>query len=80
MTRTGNSGSTHEGPRTEMLKKLRARLGGAALPYLVIFPGDKPEEPIRLADLLSIDTVVEALEKCPAPPAVQSKPVVTKQP
>jgi len=58
---------THEGPRTEMLKKLRARLGGAALPYLAIFPGDKPEEPIRLADLLSMDAVVDALRTCPDP-------------
>jgi len=58
---------SRRGPRTDMLKALRKRLGGAALPFLVIFPGDRPKDPIRLPDTLSVSAVVEALKTCPDP-------------
>lgn len=69
---------SHEGPRTEMLTDLRGRLGGRALPYLVIFPGGRPRNPIRLRDLLSVDSVVEALKACPDPP--KGEPTASTQP
>ena len=55
------------GDRTDMLKALRKRLGGSALPYLVIFPGDRPTSPIRLPDTLTVSRVLAVLKTCPDP-------------
>jgi len=65
---------SYAGPRSDMLKHLRSTHGGAALPYLVIFPGDRHDSPIRLPDTLSAGTVIDALKTCPDPPSPTTKP------
>lgn len=58
---------THAGARTEMLKRLRAKLGIHSVPLLAVFPGDEPGKPYLLVDLVTTSQVIEILEACPDP-------------
>jgi len=58
---------THAGPRTEMLGRLRNKLGGRSIPFLAVFPGDRPGEPFVRPDIVSVKTMREIFEACPDP-------------
>jgi len=46
---------------------LMNRLGGKAIPFLGIFPGDDPKQVHTLRDIYSIQDVVDILKQCPDP-------------
>lgn len=58
---------TNASPRTDMLKRLRNKLGIYSIPLLAVFPGDRPLEPLLLPDIVTVDQVRKALEQCPDP-------------
>jgi suppressor for copper-sensitivity B len=58
---------THDSPRTRMLERLRAKLGGRSLPFLAVFPADKPNEPFVRPDIVTIGTMREILSSLPDP-------------
>ncbi len=58
---------THGSPRTDMLKRLRSKLGISSVPLLVVFPGDRPAEPYLLIDIVTVKMVQDVLETCPDP-------------
>jgi len=67
---------THAGPRTDMLARLRSKLGGRSIPFLAVFPGDRPGEPFIRPDIVSVKTMREIFEACPSPSTTVTK--VTK--
>jgi len=64
-----NADISHDNPRTRMLERLRSRLGGRALPFLAVFPSDRPNEPFVRPDIISVGTMREILNSCPDPKA-----------
>ena len=58
---------THDNPRTRMLVRLRNKLGGRALPFLAVFPSDRPNEPIVRPDIVTIGTMREIFNAVPDP-------------
>jgi thiol:disulfide interchange protein len=64
---------THGSPRTEMLKRLRNKLGIYSIPLLAVFPGDRPCEPHLLPDIVTVKMVREILDACPKPAPVKRK-------
>jgi suppressor for copper-sensitivity B len=56
---------THEGPKTEMLKRLRKKLGGHSIPFLAVFPADAPMKPFVRSDIVSKKTMKEIFNACP---------------
>ncbi len=50
-----------------MLERLRAKLGGRSLPFLAVFPADKPNEPFVRPDIVTIGTMREILNSVPDP-------------
>jgi len=62
-----NADISHHNPRTRMLERLRARLGGRALPFLAVFPSDRPDEPFVRPDIISVSTMREILNAVPDP-------------
>ncbi|MDP6636072.1 MAG: thioredoxin family protein [Phycisphaerae bacterium] len=66
-----NADITHDSPKTRMLEQFRAKLGGRALPYLAVFPSDRPDEPFVRPDIISVSTMREILNAVPAPKPAQ---------
>ncbi|MBC8372707.1 MAG: thioredoxin family protein [Planctomycetes bacterium] len=60
-----NADISHDNPRTRMLERLRAKLGGRALPFLAVFPSDRPNEPFVRPDIISVGTMREILNAVP---------------
>jgi len=58
---------THDSPKSRMIERLRAKLGGRALPFLAVFPPDKPGEPFVRPDIVTIGTMREILSSLPDP-------------
>jgi hypothetical protein len=58
---------TNDSPRTRMLERLWAKLGGRSLPFLAVFPADKPNEPFVRPDIVTIGTMREILNSVPDP-------------
>ncbi len=58
---------TYGGPRTEMLKRLRTRLGGNAVPFLAVFPGDAPRRPHVRSAIVTIADMRKLFTACPDP-------------
>ncbi|MHB9106427.1 MAG: protein-disulfide reductase DsbD family protein [Armatimonadota bacterium] len=56
---------TREGPSTEKIRGLMAQLGARSIPFLAVFPGDRPLEPYTLYDLVDTKTVSNLLKKLP---------------
>ncbi len=48
---------------SEEIKNFLAQHGQNSIPFLLIYPAGKPDEPIRLSDLLTKGDVLEALEQ-----------------
>ena len=58
---------TNDSPRTRMLERLRAKLGGRSLPFLAVFPSDRPNEPFVRPDIVTIGTMREIFNSVPDP-------------
>lgn len=58
---------THDSPKARMIERLRAKLGGRSLPFLAVFPADKPNEPFVRPDIVTIGTMKEILNSLPDP-------------
>jgi thiol:disulfide interchange protein len=58
---------TNDSPRTRMLEKLRKKLGGRSLPFLAVFPSDRPDKPITRPDIVTIGTMREIFNSVPDP-------------
>lgn len=56
---------TREGPDAAVIRQLMAQLGARSIPFLAIFPGDRPLEPYTLYDLVDGKTVSRLLNKLP---------------
>lgn len=56
---------TADTPHTGRLRELLTALGGAAIPYAAIFPGDQPYRPYVLPDILTVSQLLSVLEKLP---------------
>jgi len=56
---------TREGPETATIRRLMAQLGARSIPFLAVFPGDRPMEPYTLYDLVDKKTVSNLLKKMP---------------
>jgi len=62
---------THDSPKTRMIERLRAKLGGRSLPFLAVFPSDRPNEPFVRPDIISVSTMREILNAVPDPKPAQ---------
>ena len=56
---------TREGPDTAVIRQLMAQLGARSIPFLAVFPGDRPLEPYTLYDLVDTKAVSSLLNKLP---------------
>ena len=52
-----------ESPEGQRVKEALESLGHSAIPLLVIFPGNHPDQPIVLPDLLTKQQVIDALRQ-----------------
>ena len=62
---------TNDSPKTRMLEELRTKLGGRSLPFLAVFPSDRPNEPIVRPDIVTIGTMREIFNSVPDPKPVE---------
>lgn len=58
---------TNDGPRTEMIRRLMARLGARSIPLCAVFPGDRPNEPYVRLDIVTVSMMREIFLACPDP-------------
>ncbi|MCP4377141.1 MAG: hypothetical protein GY794_13315, partial [bacterium] len=58
---------TNDNSKTRMIERLRAKLGGRSLPYLAVFPSDRPNEPFVRPDIVSVETMQEIFNSVPDP-------------
>jgi thiol:disulfide interchange protein DsbD len=56
---------THKTPYTEMVKRLMNELGGVAIPFMAVFPGDQPSQPHVLFDIVTKSQLGKILERLP---------------
>ena len=56
---------SQDDPRTDMLERLLQGLGGSAIPFLAIFPGDEPLQPHTRFDIVSVDDVLGIVASLP---------------
>lgn len=56
---------THQNRRAEIARELMEKLGARAIPFMAVFPGDSPDEPYTLFDLVDRENVAEILEALP---------------
>jgi thiol:disulfide interchange protein DsbD len=56
---------TREGPTTDAIRRLMERLGARSIPFLAVFPGNRPLEPYTLYDLVDRESVGEVLKSLP---------------
>ncbi len=60
---------THKNDYTDMVNRLyKGRLGGAAIPFMAVFPGDDPARPHTRPDIVTIDDLSGILRTLPEPP------------
>lgn len=66
---------THRSEYTSMLTRLRNSLGGSAIPFMALFPGDDPLRPHVRYDIVSRGDFLELLDSLPdpAPEAVRQR-------
>lgn len=58
---------THDGARTEMIRRLMDELGARSIPLAAVFPGDAPTRPFVRPDVVSVSGMTAVLEACPTP-------------
>ncbi|MEQ8848212.1 thioredoxin family protein [Botrimarina sp.] len=63
--------------RSETIKQTLERLGSRSIPFLAIFPADRPDDPILLPDVLTEEQLLEALASAGA---VKANPQATAGP
>ena len=56
---------THEGEYTDMIERLMASLGARSIPFMALFPGDRPLEPHVRWDIVKKADVLALLESLP---------------
>ena len=56
---------TRGGPATKTIRRLMERLGARSIPFLAVFPGDRPLEPYTLYDLVDKESVSDILKSLP---------------
>ncbi len=60
---------THDDEYSRMVERLyKGRLGGAAIPFMAVFPGDDPGRPHVRPDIVTTEDVSGILESLPEPP------------
>ena len=62
---------THNGPRTTMLRRLMEKLGAKSIPFMAVFPHDRPSEPHVRYDIVKQDDMLGILDSLPAPKDVE---------
>jgi hypothetical protein len=60
---------------SDEIKNLLGKLGSGSIPLVAIFPGDRPNEPILLRDLISTSQVLDALAAAGPSRAATSPPI-----
>jgi thiol:disulfide interchange protein len=58
---------TNDGPCTDMIRRLMARLGSRSIPLCAVFPGDRPNEPFVRLDIVTVAMMREIFLACPDP-------------
>jgi suppressor for copper-sensitivity B len=58
---------TNDSPRTRMLEEMRKKLGGRSLPFLAVYPSDRPDKPITRPDLVTIGIMLDIFNSVPDP-------------
>jgi thiol:disulfide interchange protein DsbD len=58
---------TNDSPRTDMINRLKTKLGARSIPFCAVFPGDRPLQPFTRFDIVTVSTMREILEACPDP-------------
>lgn len=58
---------TDDSPYTDMVKRLMHQLGGRSIPFLAVFPGDRPHEPIVRHAIVTRSDMIEIFEAMPTP-------------
>ena len=58
---------TNDSPRTRMLEEMRKKLGGRSLPFLAVYPSDRPDKPITRPDIVTIGTMRDIFNSVPDP-------------
>jgi thiol:disulfide interchange protein len=58
---------TNDSPRTDMIWRLIRKLGGGSIPFIAVFPGDRPLQPITRPDIVTVSMMREIFEACPDP-------------
>jgi thiol:disulfide interchange protein DsbD len=63
---------TNDSERTEMIRRLMAKLGARSIPVCAVFPGDRPLQPYVRLDIVTVSTMKEIFEACPDPKTSQA--------
>jgi suppressor for copper-sensitivity B len=58
---------TDDSPYTEMVTRLMNQLGGRSIPFLAVFPGDRPDQPIVRHAIVTRAEMIEIFEAMPQP-------------
>lgn len=58
---------TSDSPRTAAIRRLREALGARSIPFMAIFPGDDPNRPMTLKDVVTRGEVAALIAQCPTP-------------
>jgi thiol:disulfide interchange protein DsbD len=58
---------TNDSERTEMIRRLMAKLGARSIPFCAVFPGDRPLQPFTRLDIVTVSEMKGILEACPDP-------------
>lgn len=58
---------THDNPRTDMMERLRDKLGSRSIPFLAVFPGNEPHRPFVRHDIVTEAQMIEIFEALPEP-------------
>jgi len=56
---------TNDSPRTDMIRRLMAKLGARSIPFCAVFPADRPLQPFTRLDIVTVSTMKEIFEACP---------------
>lgn len=59
---------THDTPETRAIEELRNRLGARSIPFMAVFPADRPLEPHTRKDIVALDDFLGILRSLPDPP------------
>ncbi len=58
---------TGHSPRTDAIERLMDGLGARSIPFMAVFPGDRPSEPVVRFDLVTKSDFLEILDTLPEP-------------